>query len=171
MRLITWNINSVRLRLPLLARLAEETNPDIVCLQETKVEDALFPRDAIAEMGFVHQAFAGQKSYNGVAVLSKRPIVSSCVRHWCGREDFRHLIVGLENGVELHNIYIPAGGDLPDPELNDKFAHKLSFLEELAQWYGQTYAPSARLILVGDFNVAPLENDVWSHRQMERIVS
>ncbi|CAA6604879.1 Exodeoxyribonuclease III [Rhodospirillaceae bacterium LM-1] len=171
MRLLTWNINSVRLRLPLLERLAHEVNPDVICLQETKVEDHLFPKDAIAELGFPHQAFAGQKSYNGVAVLSKRPIVTSRVQNWCGRTDCRHLIVSLDGGVELHNIYIPAGGDLPDPEANDKFAHKLSFLEELAQWYGSAYASSDKLILVGDFNVAPLENDVWSHKQMQKIIS
>ncbi|MFA6018652.1 MAG: exodeoxyribonuclease III [Rhodospirillales bacterium] len=171
MRLVTWNINSVRLRLPLLKRLALETNPDIVCLQETKVEDRLFPKDAIAELGFVHQAFLGQKSYNGVAILSKRPLDGIEVRNWCGRADCRHLIVALEDGTQIHNIYIPAGGDIPDPEQNDKFAHKLSFLEELAGWYESAYRKSDKLILVGDFNVAPLENDVWSHKQMQKIIS
>ncbi|MBF0166272.1 MAG: exodeoxyribonuclease III [Alphaproteobacteria bacterium] len=171
MRLVTWNINSVRLRLPLLARLIEETRPDLICLQETKVEDAQFPKDAIADLGFPHQAFAGQKSYNGVAVLSKRPLKGFRTRLSCDRPDMRHLIVELEDGTELHNIYIPAGGDLPDPEVNDKFAHKLSFLDDLADWFGQTYRPMDKLILVGDFNVAPLENDVWSHKQMQKIIS
>jgi exodeoxyribonuclease-3 len=171
MRLVTWNINSVRLRLPLLARLAQETNPDVICLQETKVEDHLFPKDAIAELGYAHQAFVGQKSYNGVAILSRRPLGDIRVKNWCGRVDCRHVIASLEDGTELHNIYIPAGGDVPDPEVNDKFAHKLSFLEELAEWYENAYTNKDRLILVGDFNVAPLDNDVWSHRQMIKIVS
>lgn len=171
MRLVTWNINSVRLRLPIVRRLVEETSPDIVCLQETKVEDALFPKDDIAALGYPHIAFKGQKSYNGVAILSKYPLENVRVQNWCGRDDCRQVIVSLPGGAELHNIYIPAGGDIPDPERNDKFAHKLQFLEELAAWYGTAYNRTDRLILTGDFNVAPLEHDVWSHRQMVKIVS
>lgn len=171
MKLITWNINSVRLRLPLVGRLAQEVDPDILCLQETKVEDHLFPKEALGALGFKHQAFAGQKSYNGVAILSKHPLRETRVRNWCGKTDCRHLVATLDNGVELHNIYIPAGGDIPDPEQNDKFAHKLAFIEELASWYESAYRENDRLILVGDFNVAPLENDVWSHKQMVKIVS
>lgn len=169
MRLITWNINSVRRRIDQLARLVEMTQPDVVCLQETKVDDPLFPREAVAEMGLVHQAIHGQKAYNGVAILSAVPFEDSGTRSWCGKDDRRHIWVTLPGVGELHNFYIPAGGDVPDPAENPKFAHKLSMLDDLADWSaGLTPAPR---IAVGDFNVAPLETDVWSHKQLRNVVS
>lgn len=168
MRVITWNINSVRLRLELIATLAREVRPDVLCLQEIKVADPLFPAEALAEMGFVHQAVRGMKSYNGVAILSKLPIARSDSRNWCGREDSRHIQAEID-GITIHNFYVPAGGDLPDPELNAKFAHKLKFLDETAAWFsGQSDHPT---LLVGDLNIAPLETDVWSHKQLLDVVS
>ncbi len=171
MRIVTWNINSVRLRLDLVLRLIEETAPDVLCLQETKVPDPLFPRRPFEDAGYGHIALAGMKGYNGVAILSRLPIHASTVHHWCEREDCRHVMAELPGGIELHNLYIPAGGDLPDPVANPKFAHKLQFLDELTAWWPAKRDPGQPMILVGDLNIAPLETDVWSHRQLLDVVS
>jgi exodeoxyribonuclease-3 len=171
LRLASWNINSVRLRQDNLARLVAEAQPDVICLQETKVRDAHFPTEAAAALGYRHQLIHGMKSYNGVAILSRLPLEGRATKRWCGRRDCRHLITALPGGWELHNVYVPAGGDLPDPAANPKFAHKLRFLEELAAWFAAARSRGRKMILVGDLNVAPLESDVWSHRQMLRVVS
>ncbi len=170
MRLVTWNINSVRLRLDLVAQLVRGWSPDVICLQETKCPDELFPRDAIASMGYPHQAIVGMKGYHGVAILSRRPLEQPGHLHWCDKEDCRHVFAALPGGIELHNLYIPAGGDVPDPDENDKFAHKLAFLREQARWWNGRGKARMR-ILVGDLNVAPLETDVWSHKQLLAVVS
>ena len=171
MRVCTWNINSVRLRLPLLLRLIEEEAPDVICLQETKTVDDSFPLAELRERGYVHTVIRGMKSYNGVAILSRLPLEGGEVVHWCGREDCRHVAARLANGIELHNLYIPAGGDIPDPAVNDKFAHKLQFLDELRDWWPANRTADRPMILVGDLNIAPLEHDVWSHRQLLDVVS
>lgn len=170
MRILTWNINSVRLRAPLVRRLMRECRPDIVCLQETKTPDEHFPLEAFAEEGYVHAHIHGMKSYNGVAVLSRIPFVATDIHHRVGREDCRHVAVQFD-GLELHNLYIPAGGDEPDPAVNDKFAHKLDFVDEMARWFADRYTPDQPLVALGDFNIAPLENDVWSHKQLLTVVS
>ncbi|MCT6855943.1 MAG: exodeoxyribonuclease III [Bombella apis] len=174
MRLITWNINSLRLRLPLLTRLSEEYAPDVICLQETKVPDPLYPQEALTALGYPHQLYRGMKSYNGVTILSRIPLepALSHAPDWCGKMDCRHVAARLHTDsgpVNLHNFYVPAGGDIPDPDENEKFAHKLAFLEEAKEWF--TAHPPKRSILVGDLNIAPLEHDVWSHKQLLKIVS
>ncbi|KXV17677.1 exodeoxyribonuclease III [Gluconobacter oxydans] len=173
MRLITWNINSLRLRLPLLKQIVEQENPDIVCLQETKVPDPLFPAQALAEMGLPHQIYKGMKGYNGVAILSRHELQSvDGIPDWCTRSDCRHVAASIATPagpILLHDFYVPAGGDIPDPEENEKFAHKLAFVDEATSWFTST--PPARSILVGDLNIAPLEHDVWSHKQLLKIVS
>jgi exodeoxyribonuclease-3 len=172
MRLATWNINSVRLRFPIVARLLREQAPDVLCLQEIKTGNDLFPAAKFAKLGYVHQAVHGQKGYHGVAILSKLPFREQGATQFCGKDDCRHMAVTLENGIEIHDFYVPAGGDIPDPELNDKFAHKLAFLREMEEMFARRRdRKTARAILVGDLNVAPLENDVWSHKQLLRIVS
>ncbi len=170
MRLITWNINSLRLRLPLLAEVIEALRPDVICLQETKVPDDLFPKDAVAQLGFPHMAFKGMKGYNGVAILSKLPLSDIRAPERVGKDDCRHLIAQIGD-VEIHNLYIPAGGDIPDPDANEKFAHKLDFLRELTDWYPSAYGPDRKMILVGDLNIAPLPSDVWSHKALLSVVS
>ena len=172
MKLATWNINSVRLRLPLVTRFLRAESPDVLALQEIKVVNELFPGAALAKLGYVHQAINGQKGYHGVAILSRIPFRHTARQNFCGKEDSRHMSVMLENGIELHNFYVPAGGDVPDPARNEKFAHKLSFLKEMRESFaaraGERNNP---MILVGDLNVAPLEHDVWSHRQLLDVVS
>ncbi len=171
MKLLTWNINSVRLRMPLLAKLVEAEAPDVVCLQETKVHADLFPKDDIAALGFPHMHFAGIKGYNGVAILSRGPIEATEIREWCGKADARHVAVRLADGTELHNFYVPAGGDVPDADKNEKFAHKLDFLDEMTAWFGEKHKAETPMVLVGDLNIAPLETDVWSHKQLLKVVS
>ncbi len=170
MRIATWNINSVRLRLPLLARLAREFGPDVICLQETKVVDDSFPRKDVAALGYPHIEIRGMKGYNGVAVLSRVPLEPLESRAFCGRDDCRHVGVRVD-GIDLHSLYVPSGGDVPDPAANDKFAHKLDFLDELAAWSLALRRHGGPVAVVGDFNVAPLETDVWSHRQLLTVVS
>jgi exodeoxyribonuclease-3 len=170
----TWNINSVRLRIGLVARYLEDRKPDVLCLQETKCRDAEFPLADFHKLGYQHVAINGQKGYHGVAIVSKLPILASAKREFCGKGDSRHMHVtlgGAATGVQLHNFYVPAGGDEPDPEINDKFAHKLAFLEEMAQWTKAEKIAAGAAILVGDLNVAPLEHDVWSHKALLSVVS
>ena len=169
--LATWNINSVRLRLDLVRRFIAEAQPDVLCLQETKSPDEAFPREAFEALGYRDMLVHGMKGYNGVAVLSRLPLGRQATRSWCEREDCRHGIVELPGGIELHNVYVPAGGDEPDPEVNDKFAHKLRFLDELTAWFAETQHSDRKMVLVGDLNIAPLETDVWSHKQLLTVVS
>jgi exodeoxyribonuclease III len=166
----TWNINSVRLRLELVKRVLAEAQPDVLCLQETKTPDENFPKEAFEKLGYKYQLVHGMKGYNGVAMLSRVPIEERTTRDWCQRQDCRHGIVKLPGGIELHNLYIPAGGDVPDPEANPKFAHKLQFVDEITAWFAE-HKNGAQKILVGDLNIAPLEADVWSHKQLLDVVS
>ena len=174
LRICTWNINSLRLRLNLLSRLVAALGPDVICLQETKVPDELFPVSAPPELGYPFTMFRGMKGYNGVAILSRLPLVEQpAAPDWCGRGDCRHLGVALElksGPIELHNFYVPAGGDVPDRVVNPKFAHKLDFIAEARDWFAARPQP-ARTVVVGDLNIAPLEHDVWSHRQLLDVVS
>ncbi|WP_127143747.1 exodeoxyribonuclease III [Pelagibacterium montanilacus] len=171
--LATWNINSVRLRLPLVLDFLAQHDPDVLCLQEIKCTNDQFPAKALAEAGYAHQAVHGQKGYHGVAILSKTPIAETHRRAFCNIPDSRHVSARLDFGlgpVTVHNFYIPAGGDEPDPARNPKFRHKLDFLAEMTDWFDDV-AFDDRQIICGDFNVAPHENDVWSHKQLLKVVS
>jgi exodeoxyribonuclease-3 len=171
LKIATWNVNSVRLRLEGLARLIEAADPDVICLQEIKVANELFPGDDIRALGYEHQAIHGQAGYHGVAVLSRQPIEVAEPIHWCQKDDSRHLRVKLGADIELHNLYVPSGGDVPDREVNDKFGHKLDFLTELTEWFEKGAVSGGKSILLGDLNIAPLESDVWSHKQLLKVVS
>jgi exodeoxyribonuclease III len=170
LRITTWNVNSIRLRLDGLARLIRAVDPDVLCLQETKVRNELFPALELRAFGFDHQVLHGQPGYHGVAILAKVPLEAPRRLDWCGRIDCRHAVAVLPGGVELHNLYVPAGGDLPDRALNPKFGHKLDFLAELAGWF-RASSRAGPAMLVGDLNVAPLETDVWNHKQLLKVVS
>jgi exodeoxyribonuclease-3 len=171
-RIATWNINSVRLRLPIVRKLAREHRVDVLCLQETKVADASFPLKAIRKLGFEHIAINGQKGYHGVAILSRQPFAKTEAKDFCGKSDARHVSATLAGGIELHNFYVPAGGDIPDPKANAKFAHKLQFLDEMERFFaGMKGKRTAARVVVGDLNVAPFEHDVWSHKQLLNVVS
>ncbi|MEE9453290.1 MAG: exodeoxyribonuclease III [Paracoccaceae bacterium] len=164
----TWNINSVRLREPLVLKLLKDEAPDVLCLQECKSPTDKIPTENFAALGY--QLIArGQKGYNGVAILSRLPMQDAGHRDFCAKGDARHVAGRLENGVTIHNFYVPAGGDEPDPAKNEKFAHKLDFLSEMRDWHRAE--PPKKSILVGDLNIAPLEDDVWDHKKLVKIVS
>jgi exodeoxyribonuclease-3 len=169
MKIASWNINSIRIRGALLKAYIEAEAPDILCLQETKVEDHAFPHDLVAELGYTHALFSGQKSYNGVAILSHHPLILHSTMDVLGNGEKRHIAASLPNGLVVHNFYVPAGGDIPDPDANPKFRDKLAFIEAMTAWSDSiTHTPS---MLVGDLNIAPLEHDVWSSRQLRDVVS
>ncbi|EAR49976.1 exodeoxyribonuclease III, putative [Oceanicola granulosus HTCC2516] len=167
--LATWNINSVRLRAPLVLRLLEEEAPDVLCLQECKSPVEKMPLEGFAALGYRHVVARGQRGYNGVAILSKTPIEEVAAHDYASLGHARHIAGRLENGVVVHNFYVPAGGDKPDREVNEKFGQKLDYLAAMRDAF-HAERPE-RSILVGDLNVAPREDDVWSHKQLLRVVS
>lgn len=171
MRIASWNINSVRIRLEHIKRFCAEKNPDILCLQETKVQDSLFPIDELKSYGFDYINFRGEKSYNGVAILSKFPLSNTNKLNIAGSEETRHISSVLPNDIELHNFYIPAGGDDPDINSNPKFKFKLDFVDHMQKWFSQNRKVTDKIIILGDFNIAPLEHDVWSSKQLNNIIS
>ncbi len=169
----TWNINSVRLRIGLVGGFLDTHAPDILCLQEIKCRDDLFPYEAFRRRGYNHILVNGQKGYHGVAIVSRRPFAATSARGFCGKGDARHASITVADGdrdIVVHNFYVPAGGDEPDPDINLKFAHKLAFLDEMRCWLTGPET-DRNAVLVGDLNVAPHENDVWSHRQLLNVVS
>ena len=173
----TWNINSIRLRMPLVEQFVARGLPDILCLQETKCRDGEFPYRALRDLGFDHIEIAGQKGYHGVAVLSRLPIGQVDRGPFCRHGHARHLAVtlgegaGSAAGLTIHNFYVPAGGDDPDPEANPKFAHKLHFLDCMARGPLEMSLSAKRAVVVGDLNIAPLETDVWNHKALLKVVS
>ena len=165
----TWNINSVRLRIEQVARMLREQDVDVLCLQEIKCQPHQFPAEALAELGYVHQAVHGQKGYHGVATVSRLPFRELGRHDWQDNGEARHVGVELEgSGLIVENVYIPAGGDVPDRELNAKFGQKLDFLERMTRWADVLDRPT---LIVGDFNVAPLECDVYDHKALLKVVS
>jgi len=169
LRLATWNVNSVRLRLDQVLRFAREHRPDVLCLQEIKCETAAFPAEAFIAAGYPHLRIVGQKGWHGVAIASSLPLEAAGPLDIC-REGHARCVSARVAGIDLHNIYAPAGGDAPDPEVNRKFAHKLDFFARLTADMARR-DPSDPLVICGDLNIAPGEFDVWSHKQMSRVVS
>lgn len=174
MKITTWNINSVRLRMPLVAHFLKSRAPDVLCLQETKCRDAEFPHKDFHALGYRHIVINGQKGYHGVAIVSKTPLQLIEKRDFCEKGDARHIAAEVESKggpLTLHNFYVPAGGDEPDRDINPKFGHKLDFLDEMRDWIKKEKIAKGRAVLVGDLNIAPLEHDVWSHKALLKVVS
>jgi exodeoxyribonuclease-3 len=167
-KIASWNINSVRARTALVERLINEQQPDILCLQETKVLDSIFPAELFDRHGYKHRQLNGQRMHHGVAILSRVPLKDPGKHDWQDNGEARHVGVRLECGIRLENVYVPAGGDTPDRDLNPKFGQKLDFIARMTRWSEDLKEPT---IIVGDFNVAPLECDVWSHKALLTVVS
>ncbi|MEM7439546.1 MAG: exodeoxyribonuclease III [Pseudomonadota bacterium] len=165
----TWNINSVRLREPIVLKLLEEEAPDVLCLQECKSPVEKIPTEAFAALGYSHMVARGQKGYNGVAILSRLPLTDVGHRDFCEKGDARHVAASLDNGLMIHNFYVPAGGDVPDRDVNEKFGHKLDFLAEMRDWFAAESPKKS--VLVGDLNIAPRDDDVWDHKKLLKVVS
>ncbi len=167
----TWNINSVRLRMDQVERFLTEYAPDVLCLQEIKTVEEKFPHEAFEKLGYVHRAVHGQKGYHGVATVSRIPLSEFSRHDWQDNGEARHVGVELQGpgkGLILENVYIPAGGDVPDREVNPKFGQKLDFLERMMRWCDTIDRPT---LLVGDFNIAPLDCDVYDHKALLKTVS
>ena len=174
LKIATWNINSVRLRAGLVVEFLNQWAPDVLCLQETKCPEGQFPSAAFAAAGYPHIAERGQSGYHGVAIVSKTPFEATSTRDFCGKQDARYVTatIGGPRPIDIHNFYVPAGGDEPNPDSNEKFAHKLEFLREMKTVLPDAAASNvAPAVLVGDLNIAPLENDVWSHKKLLKVVS
>ena len=165
----TWNINSVRLRADMVCKLLKSKDIDVLCLQECKSPVEKIPLDVFSEIGFSHLVARGQKGYNGVAILSKFPLLEKSAIDFAGLGHARHVAAELENGVTIHNFYVPAGGDDPDRRKNEKFDQKLNYLTEMKDYFSKNVPYKS--ILVGDLNIAPLPEDVWDHKKMIKIVS
>ena len=169
LNIASWNINSIRLRLDLLSNVIKKYNFDVIALQETKTQDQYFPVQEIKKLGYPYIAFRGEKSYNGVTIISKTPFKQDFFLNMNQKGDTRHIAVEFLNDLTLHNFYIPAGGDIPDPKINPKFAHKLAFVDEMKDYFSKNKPKNT--VILGDFNIAPLAHDVWSHKQLANVVS
>ena len=168
LKIASWNINSVRARIDIVERFLTEESPDILCLQETKVRDTEFPEGLFRRLGYSHLMICGQPMHHGVAIASKLPIHEEDRHDWQANGEARHIGVRLDCGIRVENVYVPAGGDIPDRDQNPKFGQKLDFIERMTRWSESCRVPT---ILVGDLNIAPLECDVWSHKQLLNVVS
>lgn len=174
LKIASWNINSVRLRAQTVVRFLKQWQPDILTLQETKCPPGQFPSTVFTEAGYSHIADNGQCVYHGVAIVSRLPFADVQIHQFCGKQDARHISVRIDgkNAVNVHSFYVPSGGDIPDPDKNEKFAHKLCFLQEMQDWLTESYLhKSGPSVLTGDLNIAPDPNDVWSHKQLLKAVS
>ena len=170
-KIASWNINSVRLRMPQVERLLCEHAPDVLCLQEIKTVEETFPHEAFERLGYIHRAVHGQKGYHGVATVSRIPLREFSRHDWQDNGEARHVgveLLGIGQGMILENVYVPAGGDIADRALNPKFGQKLDFLERMTRWADAIDRPT---LIVGDFNIAPLESDVWNHKALLKVVS
>ena len=167
MKIISWNVNSIRARLPLIIEILKSEQPDILCLQETKVNDNQFPEDLFNEKKY-YSYYKGISSYNGIAILSKNKAKKFNVLNICKKNDARYLELYLDD-FQIISVYVPAGGDIPDPLVNAKFKHKLSFLSELDRILVKK--KKDKVILCGDLNIAPYKDDVWSHKSLINVVS
>lgn len=158
MKIATWNVNSINVRMPQLLDWIERASPDVICLQETKCVDENFPAETLKEAGY-DSAFLGQKSYNGVAIASRLPI-ENVQRNFPDDDDEspKRLIAATVNGIRIVNTYIPNGTEL----WTDKFTFKLDWLQRLRRFFDESCSTNDAVLLCGDFNVAMEDLDVWS---------
>ena len=165
MKIISWNVNSIRIRKEQLFDLLYKEDPDFVCLQEIKSSNDAFPTKDFKGLNYFSYV-NGMPSYNGVGILSKEKVESTYSHIFCKQNDSRHIEVKYK-GLRIHSLYVPAGGDIPDASVNKKFEHKLNFLKEMKSFFSNKDIN----IIAGDLNIAPYENDVWSHKQLKNVVS
>lgn len=162
MKLATWNVNSIRVRLPQVLAWLKQENPDVLCLQETKITDEEFPAAAFHDAGY-HAAYAGQKTYNGVATLSRAP-AQEIVMALPGADGVqKRLLAATVGGVRVVNVYVPNGEEVG----SEKYSYKLFWLGALEKYLGEELKNHARLALLGDYNIAPEERDVHDPRLWE----
>ncbi|MEM1450049.1 MAG: exodeoxyribonuclease III [Planctomycetota bacterium] len=156
MDIVTWNVNSLRARMPRVLEFLERATPDVVCLQETKVVDELFPREPLEELGY-HVAIHGQKTYNGVAILSKSPIEDVTVGIPGTDHPEARVIAGVVDGVMLLNLYVVNGKEVGA----DKYDYKLEWMGDVAGYVAERFPMDERVVVTGDFNVTFDDRDVY----------
>ncbi len=162
MKIATWNVNSIRVRLPQVLEWLKKEKPDALCLQETKITDGEFPAAAFRDAGY-QAVYAGQKTYNGVATLSRAPaddIVSSLPG---ANGDQKRLLATVVGGVRVVNVYVPNGEEVG----SEKYSYKLSWLKALEKFIVRELKNHPRLALLGDYNIAPEERDVHDPKRWE----
>jgi exodeoxyribonuclease-3 len=156
MKIATWNVNSLKVRLPHLATWLGEAQPDVIALQETKTENANFPQDEIAALGY-RCAFSGQKTYNGVAILA-REAPRDTVTDIPGLDDpQRRILVGTVGDVRVANLYVVNGQDIG----TDKYAYKLDWLAKVRAFLAEEIRRYPNLVVLGDFNITPDDRDIY----------
>ncbi|HEU0032493.1 MAG TPA: exodeoxyribonuclease III [Kofleriaceae bacterium] len=158
MKLVTWNLNSIRARTDRLLAWLDKERPDVLCLQETKVEDAGFPTAALAKAGYQVATF-GQRSYNGVAIASTEPLADVSREFGDGQDDGdARLIAATTHGMRVICTYVPNGQELT----SDRYPYKLAWLRRLRAYLERTATPDQPVVVCGDMNVTPDDRDVWS---------
>jgi exodeoxyribonuclease III len=156
MKIAAWNVNSIKVRLPHVEQWLAYACPDVLVLQETKSMDANFPQAGIEALGY-HVVFSGQKTYNGVAILSKKPLVGEVITDFPGFEDVQRRILGvMVDDIFVLNVYVPNGSALD----SEKYAYKLKWLHHLQQFMQNQIKKTPKMIVLGDFNIAPEDRDV-----------
>ncbi len=160
MRLVTWNVNSLGVRLPFLLAWMRANEPDVVCIQETKQSDAAFPHDAFAGLGYdaVHD---GQGQWNGVAIVSRVGVADPVKGFGPGDDDDGRIIAATCGQIRVHSVYVPNGRSLD----SEQYPVKLAWLARLRDYLAETCSPSDDVAVCGDFNVAPQDTDVWDPSQ------
>lgn len=156
LKVATWNVNSLNVRLPHVLAWCDAERPDLLALQETKLTDDRFPTDALREAGY-HSVYSGQKTYNGVAILSRDEPGRDVVTDVAGLDDpQRRILAATYPKLRLVNLYVVNGKEVG----SDKYAYKLDWFDRVSQWIGEELAQHERLVVVGDFNIAPEDRDV-----------
>jgi exodeoxyribonuclease III len=156
MKIASWNVNSLKVRLPHLEEWVQLAAPDVLALQETKLEDPAFPHAALEALGYAHRAVSGQKTYNGVALLARAPIADVQVGIPGFDDPQRRAIAGTIDGVRVVDLYVVNGQEVG----SDKYAYKLDWLARLRAWLAEEIARHPHLVVLGDFNIAPGDLDV-----------
>jgi exodeoxyribonuclease III len=164
MKIATWNVNSLAVRLPHLLDWLGDAAPDVLALQEIKLEDGKFPHAPLGELGY-HAVCAGQKTYNGVAILSRHPATDVQVGIAGFDDEQRRVIAATVDGVRIVNVYVVNGQAVG----SDKFAYKMRWLDALRDWLASERLLHPRMVVLGDFNIAPDDRDVhdpvaWKER-------
>jgi len=162
LKIAAWNVNSLKVRLPHLLDWLAEATPDVVCLQELKLEDHNFPRAEIEAAGY-HVAFSGQKTYNGVALLARSPITDVVCGNPLFPDEQKRLISGTVDGVRIVCAYMPNGQEVGC----DKYDYKLRWLDALAEWLDGELRQYPQLALCGDYNIAPYDRDVHDPKRWQ----
>ena len=161
MKIASWNVNSLNVRLPHLQRWLDEAGPDVVALQETKQEDHKFPEDALLELGY-RSVFCGQKTYNGVAIASRLPFSGECITAIPGFDDPQKRVLAATVGdIRVIDLYVVNGEAVG----SEKYAYKLRWLAAVREWLREELAAHPNLVVLGDFNIAPDDRDVWDPKR------